>query len=224
MYFKNRAEAGRQIATQLEKYKAKNIVVIALDQGSSIVAAQVAMKLHANLLLFMVKNIYLPGETQAFAGLSSTGTYLTNDYFSAGELEELSMEYHSFLDQKRMEAHHDLNVLLGKDGQIDKKMLRHKIVILVSDGLSSGFSVQICTDYLKTVAIKRIVAATSFASIPAVDKLHLLSDEICCLNVIENFFTVNHYYDENHIPEVPDVLKIMRNITLSWERVPAQSV
>lgn len=220
MYFKNRAEAGRRIAERLEKYKAQNIVVVALDEGSAIVAAQIAMKLHANLLLYLVKNIYLPGETQAIAGLSSTGTFSTNDFFSAGELEELTTEYHNYIDQKRMEVNHELNMLLGKDGEINKSLLRHRTVIVVSDGLSSGFSFQLCADFLKTVAIKKIVAAVPFAGVQAVDKMHLLADELCCLNVVANFMGVNHYYDDNTIPPVEGILKVMRNITLNWELVP----
>lgn len=218
MYFKSRAEAGRQLAERLDKYKAQNIVVLALDEGSAIVASQVAMKLHANLLLYVVKNIYLPGEPEAIAALSSTGTYTTNDYFSGGELEDLSTEYHNFIDQKKMEANHDLHVLLGRDGEIDKKLLRHRVVIVVSDGLSSGFSFQACANFLKTVSIKKVVAATPLASVPAIDKLHLSSDEICCMSVVANYINTNHYYDDNTLPNMEQVLKIMRNITLNWER------
>lgn len=224
MYFRSRAEAGRQLAERLEKYKAQNIVVVALDEGSAIVAAQVAMKLHANMLIYLVKNIYLPGETQALAGLSSTGTYTTNDYFSGGELEDLSTEYHNFIDQKRMEANHDLHMLLGRDGEIDKKLLRHRVVIVVSDGLNSGFSFQACANFLKTVAVKKVVAVTPIASVPAIDKLHLLSDEICCMAVTPNYISTNHYYDDNTMPGMQQVLKIMRNITLNWEQAPTRHV
>lgn len=222
MYFKSRAEAGRLLADKLEKYKAQNIVVIALDEGSAIVAAQIAMKLHANLLLYMIKNIYLPGEPEAIAGLSSTGTFSTNDFFSAGQLEDLTTEYHNFIDQKKMEVNHELHMLLGRDGEIDKRLLRHRVVMVVSDGLVSGFSMKLCADFLKTVAIKKVVAVTPFASVPAVDKLHILADEICCLNVVANYMGTNHYYDDKTVPEIESVLKIMRNITLNWERVPAK--
>ncbi len=218
MYFRNRAEAGRQIATQLEKYKAQNLVVVALDEGSSIVAAQIAMKLHANLVLYLIKNIYLPGENQAIGGMSSTGTYSLNDFFSAGELEEMTTEYHGYIDQRRMEANHELHMLLGRDGELDKRLLRHRVVIVVADGLSSGFSLQICADFLKTVAIKKMVAVTPIASVQAVDRMHLIADELCCLGVTPNFMGVDHYYDDNIIPDMDGVLKIMRNIALNWER------
>jgi putative phosphoribosyl transferase len=222
MYFKNRAEAGRLLAEKLEKYKAQNIVVVSLDEGSSIVAAQIAMKLHANMFLYLIKNIYLPGENQALAGMSAAGTYSTNDYFSAGQLEEMTTEYHGWIDQRRMEANHELHMLLGRDGEIDKNLLRHRVVIVVADGLANGFALKVCADFLKTIAIKRMIAVTPVASIAAVDRMHLIADEICCLSVTENFMGSDHYYDDNTVPEIDNVLKIMRNITLSWERVPAK--
>ncbi len=223
MYFKSRAEAGRLLADKLEQYKAQNIVVVALDEGSSIVAAQIAMKLHANMVLYLIKNIYLPGETQALAGMSAQGTYSTNDYFSAGQLEDMSTEYHNYIDQRRMEANHELHILLGRDGEIDKNLLRHRVVIVVADGLANGFSLKVCADFLKTIAIKKMVAVTPVASVPAVDRMHLISDEICVLSVTENFMGPDHYFDDNTVPEIDSVLKIMRNITLSWERVAPKS-
>jgi predicted phosphoribosyltransferase len=123
-----------------------------------------------------------------------------------------------------MEANRDLHVILGRDGEIDKALLRHRVVIVVSDGLASGFSMQICADFLKTVAIKKIIAATPFASVQAVDKMHLLADEICCLNVPGNYMGTSHYYDDNTVPDMKGVLKIMRNITLNWERVPLSKI
>jgi len=220
MYFHNRAEAGRLLAAKLEKYKSENIVVLALNPGSIIVAAQIAMRLHANLLLYLVRDIYLPGENEAIAGMGSGGTYVYNNYYSAGELEDMTSEYHQHLDQQRMEKNHELHLLLGRDGEIDKKLLRHRDVILVSDGLSSGFSLNIAAQYLKMVAIKRLIVVTPVATVSAVDKMHLLSDDLVCLNVVESFMGegTNHYYDQNVIPNVDDTLKIMRNIIINWEQ------
>jgi putative phosphoribosyl transferase len=218
MYYRNRAEAGRQLAGLLEKYAHVDTVVVALSEGSAIVASQVAMALHTNLFLFLIKNIYLPGENEAIAGLSSAGTFTYNDMLSAGELEEMAGEYHQFIDQERIHANHDLNVLLAHDGAINKNFLRHRVVIVVSDGLSNGFSIHTVGEYLKTVAIKKLVIATPIASVTAVDRMHLIGDEIACLGVTPNFFHTNHYYEDNTIPSVEGVLKVMRNISINWKR------
>jgi putative phosphoribosyl transferase len=160
MYFRNRAEAGRELAKKLDQYKSQHIVVLALGMGSSVVAAQVAMKLHANMLLYVIKDINLPGENQAVAGLGSGDIFSYNSVYSPGELDEYTAEYHTYIEQERMHQSHELHMLLGENGEIDKNLLRHRVVILVVDGLANGFALDVAAGFLKTVAIKRLVIAT----------------------------------------------------------------
>src|SRR5207253_7620036 len=125
----------------------------------------------------------------------STGNFAYNNMFSTGQLEELAADFRSYIEQKRIEKMHELNILVGKDGELHKEYLRHHIVILVSDGLINGFSLDIANDYLKSVALKKLVVATPLATVPAVDRMHLVADEISCLSVLPNFMGVDHYYE-----------------------------
>lgn len=218
MYFKNRAEAGRLLAERLEKHKKENIAVIALSEGGVIVGAQIAMALHGNLSLLLTEKIYLPGEPEALASITSEDTFTYNNKYSPGQLEEFNSEFHQYIEAKRLEGFHQLNVLLGKEGEIPKSKLRHHTIILVSDGLANGFSLQVANDYLKRIALNKLIIATPFATVPAVDIMHIIGDEIECLNVLENFFSVNHYYDDNTVPPVPDLFRIIKSITLNWSR------
>lgn len=218
MYFKNRAEAGRKLAKQLEDYKGKETVVVALSEGAVIVGAQVAMRIHANLVLMLSENIYLPGEPDAIAALGSTGNFAYSDMFSTGQIEELAAEFHNFIDQQRLEKMHHLNIMVGKDGEIRKEYLRHHIVILVADGLPNGFSLNVAADYLKSVAIKKLIVATPLASEAAIDRMHLVGDEVQCLSVVQNYMTTDHYYEDNTIPRVDDMFKVVKNISIHWHR------
>ncbi len=217
MYFRNRAEAGRKLAVQLDKYANEHVTVVALSPGGVIVGAQIAMRIHATLGLLLTENIYLPGEHSAIAAMSSVGTFTYNNMFSPGQIEELADEYHHFIEQQRIEKLRKINKLVGQEGEIKKELLRRHVVILVSDGLSSGFSLEIAKQFLKTVAIKKIIIATPVASVPAVDIMHLLGDEIHCLSVRENYMFTDHYYDDNTIPPVDDLFKVVKNIALNWE-------
>lgn len=216
MYFRNRADAGRRLATKLMRYNGQNISVVALSEGAALIGAQIAMQLHGNLMLLLTENIYLPGETDAIASISSTGTFSYNNMFSPGQLEDMKGEYLHFIEEKRIEKMHQLNILVGKSGEIHPEYLRHHVIILVSDGLANGYSIDIAADFLKTIANRRLVIATPFASVGAVDRMHLVGDEICCLNVIDNFIDTNHYYDENTIPPIEDLFRMMERISLNW--------
>lgn len=217
LYFHNRAEAGKLLARELEPYRDELPVVVALSPGAVLVGAHIAMHLHANMMMLFTENIYLPGEHEAIAALSSTGHFVYNELFSPGQLEELAAEYHQYIEQQRLETMHRMNALLGHDGEIKKEYLRRRTVILVSDGLSSGFSLEVAEQFLKSVATRQLVIATPLASVPAVDKMHLLADQIHCLNVVGNYMGTEHYYQDNTVPGIEDLIKIMRNISINWE-------
>lgn len=218
MYFKSRASAGRQLAKQLEQYKNQNVSVVALSEGGMIVGAQIAMHIHANLVVMLTENIYLPGEIDPIAGINSGGTFGYNNMFTTGQIEELYAEYHQFIDQQRFEKLHKLNVLMGNDGEIHKEYLRHHTIILVSDGLANGLSLKIAGDFFKTIAIHKLAIAVPVASVAAVDNLHLIGDDIFCLNVTPNFLGTNHYYEDNTIPPSKDLIRMTKFVPVNWER------
>lgn len=218
MYFRSRADAGRKLANKLEHYQNRNIAVIALSRGAALVGAQIAMRLHGNLMLLLTESITLPGEVEAIASVSSTGNFSYNNAFSSGQLEELTGEFSQYIEGQRREKSNHLNILMGHDGEIKAEYLRHHVVILVSDGLSSGYSLDIANEFLKSVAIEKLVIAAPIATVASVDRMHLVGDEVCCLSTVENYISTNHYYDDNTIPDVKDLFRMMRQISVNWKR------
>lgn len=216
MYFKNRAEAGKKLAAKLEGYANQNIIVVALGEAATVVAAQIALKLHATLTLLPVEQINLPGEPDPLAGVTSEDTFTYNTQFSEGQLEDFKGEFHNYIDQQRMEKIHKLNSLVGKGGEIDRGLLKNHVVILVSDGLSSPFALDVALDFLKPVKVKKLVIATPLASVAVVDRMHLTADEVHCLAVPENYISTEHHYDDNNFPSHEEAIKIIENNPLYW--------
>lgn len=218
MYFKNRAEAGRILAKKLEFYSKSNTAVVALTPGAVIVGAQIAMRLHSSLMLLLTENITLPGEDAPLAAITSEDTFTYNNKFSMGEIEELEAEYLTYIEGTRLEALHHLHSLLGRSGEINRDLLKRHVVILVSDGLSTGFSLDVAADFLKPTKMQKLIIVTPVASISAVDRMHLVGDELVCLSVVENYIDTNHYYDDNVIPPDQDLLKIITSLPVHWEQ------
>lgn len=217
MYFSSRTEAGQKLAAQLvPKYRYENCAVVALSDGGVIVAAQIAMQLHCVLTMLLTEQITLPGEPDPVASVNQDGGFVYNNMFSTGQLEEFTGEYHNLIEQEKLEKLHEMNRLLGQSGLIRKDLLRGHNVILVSDGLSSGFSLDAAADYLKPVKSEKIIVAVPIASVPAVDRMHVLADEIYCLSVLENYMTTNHYYRDNALPSHEVIVKTIQDIVLQW--------
>jgi putative phosphoribosyl transferase len=217
MYFESRAQAGQILAAQLvEKYRYENCAVVALSDGAVEVGEQIAGALHCILTMLLVEDIQVPGENVSFGGVSQNGGFTYNGMFSAGEIEEYASEYHGYLEEQKREAFQRINKLLGDGGMIDSDMLRDHVVILVSDGLDNGASLDVAMDFLKPIRIKRLIVATPVATIPAVDKLHIVADELHVLDVKENFMGTNHYYEKNDIPSHEETIAKINEIVLNW--------
>jgi len=217
MYFESRAQAGQILAAQLvEKYRYEDCVVVSLSDGGVQVGEQIATALHCLLTMLLVEDIPVPGENMSFGGVSQNGTFTYNGMFSAGEIEEYAGEFHGYLEEQKREAFQKINRLLGDGGLIDNSMLRDRVVILVADGLDNGASLDVAMDFLKPIRIKRLVIATPVATVPAVDKMHMVADELHVLDVKENFMGINHYYEQNDIPSHEETIAKINQIVLNW--------
>ena len=217
MYFKSRVEAGQKLAAELGKYRYENCAVVALSDGGVVVGAQIAAALHCVLTLLLIEPIKLPGESDPVAGINQDGGFTYNNMYSSGQLEEFVSEYHEYIEQAKIQKLSEMNRLLGEGGLIRRDLLRGHNIILVSDGLSSGFSLDAAADYLKPIKAERLVMATPIASVPAVDRMHIIADEIHCLSVIDNYMETNHYYEDNDLPSHETIINTIKSVVLNWK-------
>lgn len=218
MYFASRAQAGRLLAEEItEKYRYENCAVMALGDGGTVVAAQIAASLHSVLTLLETAEIMLPREPQAIAGITPGGAVAYNHSYSQGELDEMVGENYSLIEQEKLSQMRQLNQIIGTGGVIEKRLLTGHNVIVVADGLKTPFPVELAAEFLKPVAIEKLIVCVPFASVPAVDRLHVLADDLYCLSVISDYIDTDHYYDKQDVPDHDTVLKTIEHIVMNWK-------
>ena len=218
MYFASRMQAGRMLAAKLvDKYRYENCAVIALSDGGVVVGSQIAIQLHCVLTLLNTAEIHLPQEPMAVAGITSEGSVAYNTQYSKGELDELLSENRVFIEQEKLSEMHKLNRVLKGLDTIDKRLIKGRNIIIVADGLKSAFSIDLAYEFLKPIFIEKIVFAVPFATVKAVDRMHVMGDELICLNVLEDFQDINHYYDVQDIPDHEVVMQTIEKIVLQWK-------
>jgi predicted phosphoribosyltransferase len=218
MYFKSRVEAGQKLAELVgQKYQGQQCTVVGLSDGGVMVGAQISLKLNCVLTMLLSDTIELPREETAIAGISQDGRVSYNNVYSPGQIEDFVSEYHSFIEQEKLEKIHEMHRLVGRGGLIRKDLLRDHTVILVSDGLSNGFSIDIAAEFLKPIHINKLIVATPLASVQAVDRMHILADDIFCLSVVEDYINTDHYYDMQDVPPHDLVIKIIEEVVAKWQ-------
>lgn len=217
MYFESRAHAGQLLAVQLfEQYRYENCAVVALSTGGVLVGEQIAAQLHCILTMLITEEIEVPGESLSIGAVSQAGNFTYNSEFSSGEIEEYASEFHGYLDDQKRQAFSRINRLVGDGGIISQDMLRDRTVILVSDGFSDAAILSVALDYLKPIRTQKLVVVAPVATVPVVDKLHVIADELHILDVKENFMGVDHYYTDNTVPTREEAIAKINQIVLNW--------
>ena len=217
MYFASRLQAGRMLASQIApKYRYENCAVVALNDGGVVIGAQIAMQLHCIITLLLSKNIQLPRENDSIAGITASGNFAFNKQYTDSEIDEMVSEYHGLIEEEKLNQLHSLNRSTNNQPLIEPRLLMHRNVILVSDGLQNSMELDLALEYLKPINIEKLIVATPLASVPVIDKIHIMADAVFCLSVIEDYISTDHYYDQRDIPNHQKIIDTIENIVLHW--------
>jgi len=216
MYFHSRTEAGERLAERLVQYRYENTVVVALNQGAVVVGAPIAQRLHCILGLFLTEDIDIPGENLAVGSVGQGGSFVYSGNLSMGERDDYYSEFHGYIDDQKREKTAHINRLLADGGALDVRLLQEHVIILVSDGLKDGQVLDAAAEFLKPVKAKRLVIAAPVAAINAVDRMHMLADELHVLSATDNYLDTAHYYDIDDVPTHEQSVATINSIVLNW--------
>lgn len=216
MYFKDRTAAGVELAKELMQYRYENTIVIGLSSGGVAVGEPIATSLHCLLTLLILENINIPGEPEPFGSINQEGSFSQNDFYSTGEAEGIYSEFHGLLEQQQRENTSHINALLGDGGILSTRMIKGRVVILVADGLLDGVLLDAAISFLKPIYTKKIVIVCALATVKAVDKMHLLSDEFHTLYIHDDMLEINHYFEDNALPSQEQTIAKINQAILNW--------
>lgn len=208
-YFRDRSQAGIELAKRLEHYRDRFGAIISLSQGGVLVAKEIAENLRLPIGMLAVREIRLPWENAPVIGsVDMSGEFTVNPQLDINTVNDYEAEYRNQIDQERIKISHEIN-LMHAAHVMSRNNLRDRIIIIVSDGLASELPIFEALNYLKPVRTPRTVVALPVATIDVVDFLHINVDEIHCLDVKTDYVSTDHYYEDNQIPSYEEILDIL---------------
>lgn len=199
MYFEDRLQAGRELAKRLSRYVDDDVIVASLSKSSRGIARVIARELRGKTTDVISKAILMPGSTTSLGAIDQAGRFTYSRKFSEGEIAEYSAEFHKYIEAEKMNKAHEIHRETLNTNSMERKELADHIVIIAADGINDTALLDSAIEYLKPVRIKRLVAAVPVASVAAIDRLHISTDEIKCLSVTENYIDTDHYYDNSRV-------------------------
>lgn len=196
MKFADRAEAGRLLAQALIKEPAltdRPRLVAALPRGGVVVGAEVATILNLPLEVLVTRKIGAPGQPEAAIGaVAQDGTVLLDENLIAWA--GISRVYLEAERQRQLaEIQRRLRLLRGERPPVD---WRGREVIIVDDGIATGFTMRAAIRGLRAEGAAAICLAVPVAPADAMDMMSKEADRLVVLYTPVEFYAVGQFYDD----------------------------
>lgn len=211
--FENRHDAGRRLAAELGEYSDQSVVVLAIPNGGVPVALEVASALKTELDLIICRKIPILVSPEGSLGAAADdGTVILNEEavkrigFSRQQLEYEINKVRAEIKQRS---------LLYKGDRLPVRATG-KIVILIDDGLASGFTMMAAVESLRRRRPKEVVVAVPVASAMAVKQVEKVADRVvtCTTGFMPKFYLSDFY---RYWHDVSDD-EVMRYLNKWWMR------
>ena len=204
--FENRYDAGRQLAARLTEYNGQSVLVLAIPNGGIPLASEIATALGAELDVVIVRKLPMPLSPESgFGALADDGSMILNDDLIKRERitqSQLDEQVAMVTGQVRQRT-----LLYRKDRQLSP--MRGKIVIIVDDGLASGYTMLAAVESVKRRRASEIIVAVPAASSVALVIVKAAAKVITLVEGTGPRFTVSDYYRHWHDVADADVLKAL---------------
>ena len=198
--FNDRFHAGELLAEKLKDVEGiKEAIILAIPAGGVQVAKVISEKLSLPFDLAITRKLHIPWNTEAgFGALSWDGFILLNEpLVKALGLSEEIIERVVTEEKETIEK----RFKLFRDEKPFPDML-DRVVLVVDDGLASGFSMLTTLRTLRRGGATRIIVGVPTAHEGSIDLIGSDADVIVCLNIrLGHFFAVadayKYWYDLN---------------------------
>ena len=199
MPFKDRRDAGRQLAARLSKYKNANAVVLALPRGGVPVGFEVAEFLNLPLDVFLVRKLGVPGrEELALGAIASGGVLVLNqDIVHKTGVDEEVIDAIAEREQKELERREHAY----RDGR-PAAAIEGRTAVLVDDGLATGATMLAAARAVRKLRPEWLVVAVPVAAPETCAYFRNEADEIVCAETPRPFRAVGLWYEE--FPQTSD--------------------
>ncbi len=187
--FKDRIDAGVQLAEKLAEYENKNVVVLAIPRGGLPIGAIVAKALKAPLDVALSKKIGHPYHKEYAIGAVSMEDIILTDAMGISEtyIEEETLRIRKKLKERQEQYYQNRT----------PQRLKDKTVIIVDDGIATGNTLLVTVDLVSHRKPDKIIVAIPVAPESGILKLKSNPnvDEVVCLEVPYHFQAVGQFYE-----------------------------
>ncbi len=207
--FKDRTDAGRQLAQKLEHYRGKDAVVLALPRGGVVPGYEIAKVLDLPLDIVVVRKVGYPDNPEcALCAVDDKGMRLCNEAGAATVDGTWLAE-----ETRRQMQEAKRRVALYRGGRKPGK-IAGKTALIVDDGIATGLSMRLAVRSVKAQKPESIIVAVPVAPPEALHDLRKEgADDTIVLEPPEDFLgAVGAHYLQFGQVEDAEVIRLMESV------------
>jgi putative phosphoribosyl transferase len=216
--FYDRRDTGRQLAQALAArgYTGGGLLVLGIPRGGVVVASEVARALDAPLDVVMARKLRAPYQPELAIGAVVSGDHLTLIDETLARATGATREYlEEEVRHQRAEIERRLRAYRGDRPPPD---VRGRTVIVVDDGIATGYTFRAALEGLRRQHPARLVAAVPVAPAESLMSLRQFADDVVCLATPEPFLAVGVWYEDFSQTTDEEVITLLQE---NWARHPA---
>lgn len=178
--FRGRKHAGTKLSEMLKEYSDSDAIVFGIPAGGVPVAAPVARNLKLKLDVAVVSKITLPWNTEVgYGAIAFNKTIeLNEDIISRMGVTQEDIE--ADIDKAYQKVKKRFKMFRGEKPFPD---ISNRPVILVDDGVASGYTMLVAVEALKKMGAGSMVIAVPTAHLQSLDRISSEVDRVYCPNI-----------------------------------------
>ena len=207
--FRDRAAAGKVLAGMLEKYRGSDALVMGIPAGGMAVAVELARELLLPLDIAVVNKITLPWNSEAgYGAVAFDGTVILNEALLS-RLNLSDQEIRTGIKKTEKKVSRRVAMFRENRPLPDFK----KPILLVDDGLASGFTLRVAIKALRRNGAANVILAVPTAHSESVEMVLEEVEAIYCPNLRGGpSFAVADAYEQWSDLDEQEVFRLLREL------------
>jgi putative phosphoribosyl transferase len=193
MKFRNRSDAGKRLVKELEVFRGRNVIVLAIPRGGIPVGYEIARAFGAPLDVIMAKKIGAPFNPELAIGAVTWNGAVMIDQTMIDRLQ-ISRDYIGGEARKVVDGmNRTMNQLREGLGSFPK--LYGRTVFVVDDGIATGATMIAAVEAIRDQGADEVVIVTPVLPSELVESLNQVAT-LVYLQAPDDFEAVGQYYEE----------------------------
>ena len=205
--FRNREDAGRQLAAELKRIPLRDPLVLGIPRGGVAIGAVLARELNADLDVALARKLRAPYQPELAVGAVGEGGHIYIDEHTkdvpgvtAGYIER-ERQYQLEEIERRRKLYRQARPPAPIQG---------RSVILTDDGIATGSTMIAALKVVAASEAHEVIVAVPVAPADRLEPIRAQCDRLICLHTPEVFWAIGQFYEQFEQIDDQQVVNLLR--------------